>query len=161
MAKHGIGRDNIFMDKQSGKDFQRPQYQAMLNAVRSGDLICITSIDRLDRNYEEIKEQWRILTSKKRRIFRFLTYPCWTPDKEKTYCVHSLPTLFCSYCPLWLKVNEKILENGKQKVLPKPSLEEYTDVIERFEDPDRTPRVEEILNKQAKIYETLGVAIPT
>ena len=66
MANHGIGKRDIFLDKQSGKDFQRPQYQAMLNAVRPGDLICMTSIDRLGRNYEEIKEQWRILTREKK-----------------------------------------------------------------------------------------------
>lgn len=56
----------IFMDKLSGKDFQRPQYQAMLKRLRPGDLLCVTSIDRLGRNYEEILEQWRELTREKR-----------------------------------------------------------------------------------------------
>ena len=54
------------MDKLSGKDFQRPQYQAMLKRLRPGDLLCVTSIDRLGRNYEEILEQWRELTREKR-----------------------------------------------------------------------------------------------
>ena len=57
-----IPEDRIFVDKVSGKDFQRPQYQAMLKRLRPGDQLCITSIDRLGRNYEEIQQQWRLLT---------------------------------------------------------------------------------------------------
>ncbi|MCH5182783.1 MAG: recombinase family protein [Oscillospiraceae bacterium] len=53
---------NIFTDKQSGKDFDRPQYKKLLKKLRSGDLLYIHSIDRLGRNYEEIQNQWRILT---------------------------------------------------------------------------------------------------
>ena len=52
----------IFMDKQSGKDFNRPQYQRMLKQLRAGDLLYVLSIDRLGRNYEEIQQQWRKLT---------------------------------------------------------------------------------------------------
>ena len=53
---------NIYMDKQSGKDFNRPQYQKLVKRLKSGDLLYILSIDRLGRNYEEIQKQWRILT---------------------------------------------------------------------------------------------------
>ena len=58
----GIADRRIYIDKQSGKDFDRPQYRRLLKRLRSGDLLCVTSIDRLGRNYEEIQEQWRILT---------------------------------------------------------------------------------------------------
>ncbi len=54
--------DSIFMDKQSGKDFKRPQYQKLIENIHNGDLLYIMSIDRLGRNYEEIQHQWRILT---------------------------------------------------------------------------------------------------
>lgn len=57
---------NIFIDKQSGKDFQRPSYQCMVNKLREGDLLYVKSIDRLGRNYGEIIDQWRILTKQKR-----------------------------------------------------------------------------------------------
>lgn len=57
---------NIFIDKQSGKDFNRPKYKALLRKMRAGDILYIKSIDRLGRNYEEIIEQWRILTKEKR-----------------------------------------------------------------------------------------------
>lgn len=53
---------NIYMDKQSGKDFNRPQYKKLVKQLKSGDLLYILSIDRLGRNYEEIQNQWRILT---------------------------------------------------------------------------------------------------
>lgn len=56
---------NIFMDKQSGKDFDRPQYKRMVRKLKRDDLLYIKSIDRLGRNYEEILEQWRILTKEK------------------------------------------------------------------------------------------------
>ena len=62
MREHGIPEERIFVDKASGKDFERPQYQAMLTALRPGDRLCVVSIDRLGRNYKEIQEQWRILT---------------------------------------------------------------------------------------------------
>ena len=56
---------NIYMDKQSGKDFDRPQYNRLLRKMKKDDLLCIKSIDRLGRNYAEILEQWRILTKEK------------------------------------------------------------------------------------------------
>ena len=56
---------NLFVDKQSGKDFQRPQYKRLLRKLKKDDLLCVKSIDRLGRNYEEILEQWRILTKEK------------------------------------------------------------------------------------------------
>lgn len=56
---------NIFIDKQSGKDFNRPQYKRLIRKIKKDDLLYIKSIDRLGRNYEEILEQWRILTKEK------------------------------------------------------------------------------------------------
>ncbi len=56
---------NIFMDKQSGKDFNRPQYKKLLRKLKRDDLLYIKSIDRLGRNYEEILQQWRALTREK------------------------------------------------------------------------------------------------
>ena len=62
MQKRDIPQKHIFIDKVSGKDFQRPQYLAMLRRLKPGDQICITSIDRLGRNYKEIQQQWHVLT---------------------------------------------------------------------------------------------------
>ena len=60
-----IPERHIFMDRQSGKDFLRPQYQRMVKKLRPGDLLYVKSIDRLGRNYEEILEQWRALTKER------------------------------------------------------------------------------------------------
>ena len=62
MREKKISQENIFMDKQSGKDFDRPQYKEMIGRIQEGDLLYVLSIDRLGRNYEEIQKQWRILT---------------------------------------------------------------------------------------------------
>lgn len=62
LSDKDIPKKNIYVDKQSGKDFNRPQYKKLLNSLKDGDLLYIMSIDRLGRNYAEIQEQWRILT---------------------------------------------------------------------------------------------------
>ena len=65
MAQQHIPAKNIYMDKQSGKDFNRPNYQRLIRKLKPGDVLFILSIDRLGRNYEEIQNQWRILTKEK------------------------------------------------------------------------------------------------
>ena len=59
LTKYGIIEKNIFMDKLSGKDFNRPQYQKLKKRLRAGDVLVVKSIDRLGRNYEEIQSEWR------------------------------------------------------------------------------------------------------
>ena len=65
LSEAGVPKKNIYMDKMSGKDFDRPQYQKLLKKLKPGDLLYILSIDRLGRNYEEIQKQWRIITKEK------------------------------------------------------------------------------------------------
>ena len=64
-AIRGLDTDEVFADKQSGKDFDRPEYQKMLEKLKRDDLLYVKSIDRLGRNYDEILEQWRVLTKVK------------------------------------------------------------------------------------------------
>ena len=66
MREAGIEDANVFMDKQSGKDFDRPGYTRVLRKLKPGDTLFIKSIDRLGRNYDEILEQWRMITKDKR-----------------------------------------------------------------------------------------------
>lgn len=65
ISEAGVCKENIYLDKQSGKDFNRPQYIKLLRKLKKDDLLYIKSIDRLGRNYEEIQMQWRILTKDK------------------------------------------------------------------------------------------------
>lgn len=65
LSSAGVPLENIYMDKQSGKDFKRPEYKKLINVLNSGDLLYVLSIDRLGRNYEEIQNQWCIITKEK------------------------------------------------------------------------------------------------
>ena len=65
ISEVGVDEKNIYLDKQSGKDFNRPMYQKLLRKLRKEDLLYVKSIDRLGRNYEEILQQWRYLTKEK------------------------------------------------------------------------------------------------
>ena len=65
LREAGVPEENIYMDKQSGKDFDRPQYKKLIKRLKKDDLLYIKSIDRLGRNYEEIQNQWRVLTKDK------------------------------------------------------------------------------------------------
>lgn len=65
MREFGVQKENIYRDKQSGKDFNRPQYKRLMRKIKAGDALVIKSIDRLGRNYEEILEQWRIIAKEK------------------------------------------------------------------------------------------------
>lgn len=66
LGEMAVPAQNIYMDRQSGKDFDRPQYLRLLRKLKEDDLLYIKSIDRLGRNYDEILQQWRLLTKEKR-----------------------------------------------------------------------------------------------
>lgn len=78
----GVESDNIYVDKQSGKDFNRPGYSTLVMKMQEGDLLYILSIDRLGRNYEEVQNQWRYLTK----------------DKKIDICVIDMPLLDTTMC---------------------------------------------------------------
>ena len=75
MYEFGVPSDCVFMDKQSGKNFDRPGYRRLLRKLKPNDTLVIKSIDRLGRNYEEILEQWRIITKQKRAAIVVLDMP--------------------------------------------------------------------------------------
>ena len=75
MAQLPISPDCLYTDRQSGKNFDRPQYQKMLHRLQQDDLLYIKSIDRLGRNYEEILEQWRVITKEKKADIVVLDMP--------------------------------------------------------------------------------------
>lgn len=75
MRELGIDERHIFIDKESGKNFDREQYQAMVAMLREGDLVYVPSIDRLGRNYKEILEQWSLITKEKNANIVVLDMP--------------------------------------------------------------------------------------
>ena len=88
LEQYGIPGDNRFIEKQSGKDFDRPMYKQLLRALRPGDILHLKSIDRLGRNYEDIIEQWRFLTRDKGVDIKVLDMPL----LDTTYCKDLLGT---------------------------------------------------------------------
>ena len=83
IALNGFGIDRIFMDKQSGNDFDRPQYKKMVKKLKPDDILVSKSIDRLGRNYEEILEQWRFITKEKNAAIVVLDMPLLDTRKNK------------------------------------------------------------------------------
>lgn len=79
----GIPRERVFIDKRSGMDFKRPRYLALLEKLAPGDLLLVTSVDRLGRNYEEIREQWRLLTREKGVDIKALDMPLLDTRRDK------------------------------------------------------------------------------
>lgn len=83
LLEMGVPEQNIYVDKQSGKDFNRPQYKKMLRRVKPDDLIYIKSIDRLGRNYTEILDQWKVITKDKRVDLYVMDMPILDTRREK------------------------------------------------------------------------------
>ena len=80
LQEFDIPKENIYLDQMSGKDFRRPQYQRLMQALRKGDLLIIKSIDRLGRNYGEILEQWRTITKETGADIRVIDMPLLNTD---------------------------------------------------------------------------------
>jgi DNA invertase Pin-like site-specific DNA recombinase len=83
LLEMGVPEQNIYVDKQSGKDFNRPQYKKLLRRVKPDDLIYIKSIDRLGRNYTEILDQWKVITKDKRVDLYVMDMPLLDTRREK------------------------------------------------------------------------------
>lgn len=84
LEKFGLSWKQIFMDKQSGKDFERTNYRRLIRRLKEGDTLVVKSIDRLGRNYNEILEQWRIITKEKGAAIVVLDMPLLDTQKIGT-----------------------------------------------------------------------------
>lgn len=104
-----IPKENIFVDKQSGKDFNRPAYMLLMEHIKENDLIIIKSIDRLGRDYEEIMEQWRIITREKKADIKIIDMPL----LDTTQCKDLLGTFISD---LVLQVLSFVSENERQAI---------------------------------------------
>lgn len=83
LTEMGVPENNIYMDKQSGKDFERTQYKRLLRKLNENSVLCIKSIDRLGRNYGELNEQWRIITKEKKSDIVVIDMPLLDTRREK------------------------------------------------------------------------------
>ncbi len=83
MKDYGVRSDCIIVEKQSGRDFDRPQYQKMMMHLREGDTVVIKSIDRLGRNYDEILVQWKVITKEKKAAIVVLDMPLLNTQRDR------------------------------------------------------------------------------
>lgn len=83
LTEMGVPENNIYMDKQSGKDFERTQYKRLLRKLNENSVLYIKSIDRLGRNYGELNEQWRIITKEKKADIVVIDMPLLDTRREK------------------------------------------------------------------------------
>lgn len=83
LTEMGVPKNNIYMDKQSGKDFERTQYKRLLRKLNENSVLYIKSIDRLGRNYGELNEQWRIITKEKKADIVVIDMPLLDTRREK------------------------------------------------------------------------------
>ncbi len=164
MRRVGVPSNNIFIDKQSGKDFERPSYKRMVRRLREGDLLYILSIDRLGRNYEEIQEQWRILTKEKRIDIIVLDMPLLDTRQGKDLMGTFIADLVLQILSFVAQSErERIRERQRQGIAAakargvkfgrpiKPVPENFEDLVEEWRNKQMT--LEELL-KECGISET-------
>lgn len=83
MDQEGVRKENIIIEMISGKTFQRPKYQKLVKELKKDDILVIKSIDRLGRNYDEILEQWRVITKEKKAYIQVIDMPLLNTDQQK------------------------------------------------------------------------------
>ncbi len=127
LKEANVSNSNIFTDKQSGRDFERPQYKKLLRKMKKNDLLYIKSIDRLGRNYDEILKQWRIITKDKGIDIVVLDMPLLDTRRGK-----DLMGTFLS--DIVLHVLSFVAESERTNIRQRRRIEEYvlTDLPNRF-----------------------------
>ena len=105
LTEMGVPGNHIYMDKQSGKDFERTQYKRLLRKLNENSVLYIKSIDRLGRNYGELNEQWRIITKEKKADIVVIDMPLLDTRREKICSEHLLVMLFWLCLVMLLKMN--------------------------------------------------------
>lgn len=145
MRELQVPEENIYIDKQSGKDFNRPQYKKLLRKVKEGDLIYIKSIDRLGRNYSEIQEQWKLITKDKHVDLYVIDMPILDTRREKNLLGTFISDLVLSLLS-YVAENERVTIRQRQAEgiaaakargvhfgrIPKPLPENFYDVYQRW-----------------------------
>ena len=115
---------NIYVDKQSGKDFNRPMYKRLMKRLKEGDLLYIKSIDRLGRNYEEILEQWRVLTREKKIDIVVMDMPLLDTRRGKDLMGTFLSDIVLQVLSFVAENERKNIKERQKKELKLPDKEE-------------------------------------
>lgn len=111
LREFGVVDKNIFIEKESGKNFERPIYQQLLKKLKPGDVLVIKSLDRLGRNYDDLIENWRIITKKKRAAIVILDMPILDTREKK----HDLTGRFIA--ELFLQIISYVAQTERETLL--------------------------------------------
>lgn len=120
LSEAGVAPKNIFIDKMSGKDFERPQYQKLLKKLKPGDLLYVLSIDRLGRNYEEIQKQWRIITKEKNVDICVIDMPLLDTRQGKDLMETFIADLVLQKLSFVAQSERENIKNARRQELPLP-----------------------------------------
>lgn len=145
MKELKVPEENIFIDKQSGKDFDRPQYKKLMRKIKAGDVLYVKSIDRLGRNYKDIIEQWKVITKDKGADIVITDMPLLDTTKDKDLLgtfISDLVLAILSYvsenerCCIHRRQAEGIAAARARGVhfgrKPRPLTEKFYDVYQRW-----------------------------
>ena len=154
MAQEGLKEKDIFMDKQSGKDFDRPAYRRLLHVLREGDILVVKSIDRLGRDYEEIIEQWRCITKEIKADIKVIDMPL----LDTTLSKDLLGTFIAD---LVLQVLSFAAENERENIRQRQREGQVGMGIEALRIPNRQPAAFEYPRQTARHIQVGNVLQPS
>jgi len=113
LQAYNVPKESIFIDKKSGKNFDRPSYQALIKKLRRGDLLYIKSIDRLGRNADEVQQQWKFLTKEKKIDIFVIDTPCLDTRAKADFLREFINSLFL-YVLSFIAENERTVSRKRQ-----------------------------------------------
>ena len=145
MQEAGLSEKQVFIDKQSGKDFERPEYQRLLRKLRRDDVLVVKSIDRLGRNYDEILEQWRLITKEKEAAIVVLDMPLLDTRKNRDLTGTLIADIVLQLLSYVAQTERDFIRQRQAEGIaaakergvrfgrrPKPIREDFTAVLEEF-----------------------------
>lgn len=153
MQEAGLSEKQIFVDKQSGKDFERPEYQRLLRKLRRDDVLIVKSIDRLGRNYDEILEQWRLITKEKEAAIVVLDMPLLDTRKNRDLTGTLIADIVLQLLSYVAQTEREFIHQRQAEGIaaakergvqfgrrPKPIREDFSAVLEEFRTGQLTSR---------------------
>ena len=129
MAQEGLKEKDIFMDKQSGKNFARPGYRRLVKKLKPADTLVIKSIDRLGRNYDDVLEQWRLLTKEKQVDIVVLDMPLLDTRKGRDLIGTLISDIVCFR--MWRRPSGSLSISGRRKASPPPKRAASSSAVDR------------------------------
>ncbi len=158
----GVPKENIFVDKQTGKDFERPQYKRLLKRLDADSILFVKSLDRLGRSYQELCEQWRFITKEKKADVVVIDVPLLDTRREKNLLGTLISDLILSLLSFCSDNEHKLIHQRQAEGIaaakargikfgrpPKPLPDNFAEVCQKWRQKDITTKVAAALCKMS------------